>query len=229
VHLIRCLLARVDEWTSRPADRSLAGLAQGASGVAMSLAAWARRTGDEDARDAVTRLLRLERQWFSPARGWYGRTMHETHRDEHYAASWCSGAAGIGLARLNIYADTADAAALADAQAAIHLIRFSSRAADSSICHGACGQIEMLLAGATIFGEATHLRAARTLGVRLVEQRRSAHEGDLQPDIRTGLAGRALTMLRLHDPSIPSPLFRSRPSANASAFAEPTADTSAER
>src|SRR5262249_30917466 len=96
-------------------------------------------------------------------------------------------------------------------------------------CHGACGQIEMLLAGATIFGEATHLRAARTLGVRLVEQRRSAHEGDLQPDIRTGLAGRALTLLGSHAASSPSPLLGSRPGATASAFADPPADPSAER
>jgi lantibiotic modifying enzyme len=101
--------------------------------------------------------------------------------------------------------------------------------ADLSLCHGIAGNAEVLAAGHGVLtreetagaeprsSEPAGLleRAARACGHRISRRRVGWEEDpDDQPGLMLGLAGVGLFLLRLHDPSVPSPLLL-RPDALA--------------
>jgi lantibiotic modifying enzyme len=199
------------------AARLDAGLARGVSGVALALAAAAAATGSEDARAAAARAFAAERPQFEPGHGWIAPPAHPWLAGPAAArAGWCGGAAGIGLARLAGWRALGDPMLLAETGAAVELVRAHLIAPpdqDASLCHGAAGAIELLVAAGTLLGEPEHARAARAAGRALVERARShgrygAGTGPAarNPSLLFGLAGTAALMLRLHDPAaLPSP------------------------
>jgi lantibiotic modifying enzyme len=187
-----------------------AGLANGLSGVGLVLAA----AGE---REAAGRAFAAERAQLEPGLGWLTPAAH-AWMDSPAApdASWCRGAAGIGLARLRASSELRDPLLLAEAGAAVELVRGRLTAAgdpDSSVCHGAAGAIELLISAGALLAEPAHTRAARTAGLALIERARSRgrYAGGFGPHARNpsllfGLAGTATLLLRLHDhDSVPSP------------------------
>lgn len=192
------------------------GLARGHSGVALALcSSLVAGPDDADARAAIARAFANERAWFEAGAGWWSAPVHDwMAQHEHpgdLTRSWCSGAAGIGIARVAAYAATSDLMYLAEAGAAIEVLRGGSGGGapfDGSVCHGACGQIELLLVAAALLGEPAHLSAARTVGTALVERarRRAGYgsgygPGTQDPSLLYGLGGIGLTLLRLYDPA----------------------------
>ncbi len=123
------VVGRLTHWVS-PAPtgvRSGVGLSYGASGVAAALEAWAARSNSEDVSAAARRAFRRERAWLSPGQHWYGQSAHAWTDDAMAGRSLCSGAAGIGLARLAAYTFTRAPNLLAEAAAAIEVIRAAAR------------------------------------------------------------------------------------------------------
>jgi lantibiotic modifying enzyme len=193
-------------------SRSAVGLAEGASGVGVTLAAWSDRTGEQLARKAAAEAFRIERAWCSSAMGWYGAPAHAWADEVMVARSLCSGAAGIGIARLGAYVVMAAPNLLAEAGAAIDLIRrvpMRPDASDTSLCHGTAGEIELLITASTTLSESSHLDAARRLGARVVAAAQARRdygsglgESCQSPSLLFGLAGTGLVLLRLHDPAL---------------------------
>lgn len=189
---------RLIRWMSQlpaPGTRADVGWGGGASGVALTLAALYLRSKSQRAREAALAAIRLERAWLNPGVDWYGGWAE----DAADARSLCAGAAGIGIARLGVWAIAPAPRLLADASAAIELIRPGPHpvSAKSSLGYGTAGEIELLLCAWTTLGEQAHLDAARRLGARVV----GAAIGST-PSLFLGLAGTGLVMLRLHDPAL---------------------------
>lgn len=205
------LLDRSPHLTSTP-TRSFVGLAKGASGAGLALAAWSARTQDRPSSEAVMEAFRLERPWHSQEAGWFGASAHDWAEPVTVTRSLCSGAAGIGIARIAGYLVTGAIDLLAEAAAAIEVIRrFPSGpdGPDASLCHGAAGEIELCLSAWSALAEPAHLEAARRLGTVMIETARIRGEyasglGDIgpTPGVLLGLAGTGLTLLRLHDPGL---------------------------
>jgi lantibiotic modifying enzyme len=187
-----------------------AGLARGLSGIGLVLAAtgWLEAAG---------RTFAIERALFEPGQGWVAPGAH-AWLDSLAApdASWCRGAAGIGLAHLTAGVALADLLLLAEAGAAVELVRghLASRGGpDASLCHGEAGAIDLLATAGALLAEPIHTHAARTAGLALIEGAvsRGRYDGGFgartrNPSLMFGLAGTATLLLRLHDHnSVPSP------------------------
>ena len=203
------------EFAARPLP---AGLLRGRSGVGLALAAWAARA-DGDTASVASKVLQAERRHLSPGLGWWCEDAHAwtpwdpaSRTGSHRA--WCAGAAGIGIARLVAFALTREPHLLAEAAAALDLIREAPMggdrdgADDASTCHGWSGEIELLLAAATILDEPAHLATARAVTATRVARAstRRAYSSGLWPGAHApalmhGVAGVGLTLLRVHDPS----------------------------
>jgi lantibiotic modifying enzyme len=196
--------------SSNSESRHFVGLAEGASGIGVTLAAWTLRTGDPHAREAALEAFHIERAWCSPGMNWYGAHAHPWAEGMMLTRSLCSGAAGIGITRLGAYAAMASTNLLAEAGAAVDLIRrvpLHADVSDASLCHGAAGEIELLITASTTLSERSHLDAARNLGARVVAQSRRQYRSGLgerghSPSLLFGLAGTGLVLLRLHDPAL---------------------------
>jgi lantibiotic modifying enzyme len=198
-------------WTSAP-GRAAVGLANGASGAGLALAAWAARSMDEPSSKAAVEAFGLERPWQSQESGWFGASAHEWAEPLQVARSVCSGAAGIGIARIAGYLVIRRLDLLAEAAAAIDAVRRvppGPDGPDASICHGAAGEIELCLSAWSALAEPVHIEAARRLGAMMIETAHIRGQyasglGDIgpAPGVLLGLAGTGLTLLRLHDPGL---------------------------
>ena len=202
------LIERVSQVPAQDGSSGV-GLANGASGVGLALASWS--TEAQRAREAATSAFRTERAWLSPGMYWYGAAAHAWADDWTLARSLCTGAAGIGIGRLGAYAVMRAPHLLAEAAAAIEIIRAAVRpdAIDVSLCHGTAGEIELLLNAWTVLGEHSHLDAARNLGSWVVDVARvrggygsGLGEDSSSPSLFLGVAGTGLVLLRLHDPAL---------------------------
>jgi lantibiotic modifying enzyme len=194
-------------WSS--AGRSFVGAATGASGLAIPLLAYSHLTGNTSALQAAEDAALAERAWFT-AGAWIGTAFHPWAPQETRAASWCSGAVGIGQARLLAYRTTGELRALADVAAAVEVVRATIAAphpADASLCHGLAGWIDFLVSAGVGLDADAHIAAAQRVGERLVAGAGAvAEEAQTSPSLLLGAAGVALALLRLHDPGIPNPL-----------------------
>jgi len=156
--------------------------------------------------------FRVERPWHRAETGWYGASAHTWAEQATVARSVCTGAAGIGIARIAGYLVTGGVDLLAEAAAAIDVIRRVPLAADgpdASLCHGAAGEIELLISAWSALAEPAHLEAARRLGAVMIEtaQARGWYAsgiGDFgsSPGLLLGLAGTGLSLMRLQEPGL---------------------------
>ncbi|HYZ78121.1 MAG TPA: lanthionine synthetase LanC family protein [Gaiellaceae bacterium] len=211
-------------WSSRgtatpPGDRDLAGLAHGAAGIARALLELHRVTDDESFRAAADGGFRYEQRWFSSAReNWADVRAVDPDGNAGagaYLVQWCYGAAGIGLAHLRAYELLGDVGHRLAAEAALRTVTRDLRAfpdnlqPNYSLCHGVCGNADLLLGAAAVFGDAEPARLAAQIGREGVARhlRRSdpwpsgAADGRETPGLMWGIAGTAHFYLRLHDPA----------------------------
>lgn len=193
------------------------GLARGLSGIGLVLSAAADAVGEADFRSAALRGFVSERAVLEPGVGWFTDDAHPWRPEQRVpASSWCRGAAGIGIARIAASTGHRDLPLLADATAAIELVRSRLAAgpdADASMCHGTSGVVELLLLAGSLLDEPAHTAAARRVGAAMVTAGRSGGRygcgiavGAHNPSLLHGLAGTAVVLARLHDPdAITSP------------------------
>jgi type 2 lantibiotic biosynthesis protein LanM len=156
-------------------DAMLSGFAHGAAGIAYSLLRLHRVCGIEEFRHAAAGAIEYEDSLFAPEVGnWLdlrkdlSKPSDDGAPPPRFGNSWCTGAAGIGLARLGgldgldtpaIRADIDHALAAAQAKVA------TSQDNPDCICCGNFGLIELLLTagqqlGRPELGELAHRRAA---------------------------------------------------------------------
>lgn len=216
------LLARALElgegraWACSPERPPLAGYAHGAAGIGAMLDALGATLGEPRYLEAARAARSYERSLFDPdRRAWPDL---EATGDRRFRNSWCRGAVGCGLARvqaLHAGADRRAAEELADACAFAR----AATAGDDSLCHGTLGTLELLLQEAEWRGEASRWRELATRAGALLDaiDRRGPWCGNKRhhetPGLLTGLAGIGYGLLRLARPAlVPSVLILAPPS-----------------
>jgi lantibiotic modifying enzyme len=205
-------------WASpgNPTSRNLTGFSHGVAGIAVALLELHRATGARRFADAAARGLDYERATFSPDVGnWPDFREHAGgSRQRSFAAFWCHGAPGIGLSRLRAAelglgngngAGDETRAALATTRAFVDRDLAHGRA-NLSLCHGLCGNAEILAEA----GDQGPANAVARHG-------RHAYEPDgswpcgmptgQTPSLMVGLAGIGHFYLRRSDPRVPSVLL----------------------
>jgi lantibiotic modifying enzyme len=194
----------------------LNGFAHGAAGMASALlsigaaGSWPEMTvGGECA-------FRYEDSFFSEAHGGWPDLRAEpctasTPERFVYGVSWCHGASGSGLARLEaLRIKPNDDALRAGAVAAVRTVRANLEAqtledaVDASPCHGLAGLTELLTVAADVFADESLRRVARSVWQRLIERHSAANDWPSGlpsmarvPGLMLGTSGAGLAMLRV--------------------------------
>jgi hypothetical protein len=212
-----------------PVKRRLIGYSHGTSGIACALYQLAAATGSSRFLEGVHGALRYEAMAFDAKRkDWpdFRRQLWETTQnassdEDRFMASWCNGAPGIALTLARLSPADRDPALEGYLDAAIHTTLTSlhrepsdSRAGDFSLCHGIAGNADVLLQVHERKSNPSLLSAVLTAAEQGLQ--RYHHSGNWPcgiegagetPGLMVGLAGIAHFYLRLHDPSIESPLI----------------------
>jgi hypothetical protein len=213
--------------SSLSSGENLTGLAHGAAGVGLAMTELFAATGKERYAEAARRAFDYERSLYNPAAcNWPDlRRMPGRRRKSHrFMTAWCHGAAGIALTRARAFRVFGDEVLRSEALTALDATRQAVRhsletgAPDFSLCHGLCGNVEILICAGGLSGEdnssdATLIASVAATGIRLYfghgEQWPCGGGCDSTPGLMLGLAGIGQFYLRLAHPAIPSPLMPS--------------------
>lgn len=196
-----------------PAVDDLAGLAHGASGIALALLELWSATKEERFRGAAEAGFAYERLLFNAARqNWpdlriLDQNRSESPRDRAYSVAWCHGAPGIGLTRLRAYELTGDLRYRAEAEIALTTTARELRESTCfALCHGIFGNVELLLAAHEVLRDTESWDLARTNAIWGAEQYPTAEywpcgvpNAGETPSLMLGLAGIGYHFLRLLD------------------------------
>jgi type 2 lantibiotic biosynthesis protein LanM len=206
-----------------PARAPLTGFSHGAAGMSWALLELAGRTGDARFRTPALDALTYERSLFSPtASNWpdfrleEGATPPDGAPDEFFL-SWCHGAPGIGLARLQALRHVKDPTLRTEIDAALIATLAGGFGRNHTLCHGDLGNLELLAEAGRTLGDARWQRETSRLAAVILES--IQRDGWLcavpraieAPGLMTGLAGIGMGLLRLAEPSVPSVLLLSPP------------------
>ena len=196
------------------------GLSHGAGGVGWALLELFAATGDERFRAGAAGAFEYERSWLDATSGtWPDLRIAGQRRGRPETGgsstigTWCRGEAGIAQTRLRAVALSGAEAEQRDAEFALDTTRrhvsglLAHEIEDLSLCHGAAGSADVLLATGEPSPEAV------ALGQCVLERYGDGAEpwpcgvpGGLTPGLFLGLSGIGWWLLRLHDDRIPSPL-----------------------
>ena len=183
----------------RDCEPTLCGLAHGAAGQALCLGALQRVLPDEELRAPILRLLRWEDERFQPEIGNWPDLRNGKQTD--FKGGWCSGAPGVGLARMRLAAYVDDPEIAAHCRRDVELAKLwldrSDPAGRNVLC---CGNGARLLAAARLGAEVLRwlgpvLETARADDPRLFHPLNTA---DRNPGLMQGLAG-VIYVLALRD------------------------------
>ncbi len=194
----------------------LGGYAHGSSGIAASLLALARYSGEARFAAAAQGAFAYERSLYCEAsRNW--RDLRMELGAARCSMSWCNGAPGIGLARVQALRSESSPALEQDLTIAVETTRAEGFGASHCLCHGDLGNLELLFADAERRGcagsreYATRLASAIANNVRVRPLCGNPHRIET-PGLLTGLAGIGYGLLRVVDPQrIPSVLMLDPP------------------
>lgn len=207
----RLLEARVGEHGGRSWPASdyppLAGFAHGAAGIALALSDLADATGQERFRRAADEARAYEDGLFVPeAGGW-----RDLRGPEGLIASpsWCHGAAGIALARLDL-PESADSDSLVSR--ALDQTAAVGAGVVDHLCCGAVGRAEILLEAGRRLGADRWESEARALLDRVLDRARTdggfryidgTAGGFFEPSFFRGAAGIGWSLLRFAGEELP--------------------------
>ncbi|NVJ07664.1 type 2 lantipeptide synthetase LanM [Myxococcus sp. AM001] len=194
-------------------NRYLAGMAHGAAGISLALLRLFARTGDARLRDAAIAGMEYERGLYTPEeRNWPDLRVGAkelaaaAEGTEHFLWAWCTGAPGIGLARLSGLPFVDDTAVREELAIALDSTLARGFGRNHGLCHGDLGNADFLL------------EAAATLGDSELQERTNAVAGGIlrgisehgylfglqgsteTPGMMVGLAGIAYGLARLAMP-----------------------------
>jgi lantibiotic modifying enzyme len=205
--------------------KHLCGLSHGAAGIGWALLELFAISDDERFRAGAEGAFAYERSWLDQRSGtWPDLRIGGQRRggDGRIASpaigTWCHGEGGIALTRLRAVDVLGAEVLLEEAELALRATRRDLAGSlpyeieDMTLCHGAAGEADVLLCGASVLSEAGGMEAE--LGeVALERYDPRGHDwpsgapGGTTPALFRGLSGIGWWFLRLHDPSIPSPLI----------------------
>jgi len=192
-------------WRVEPAGPvPLAGMSHGAAGIAWALLQLAAATGDRRFREAAEAGLAYERSLYVPERrNWPDLRSGSEEGDgsPSFLSTWCHGAAGIALARLDglRYLDDGDDGTVREEIAiALETTLREGFGRGHCQCHGDLGNLEPLLLAQDRLGLDLAPRIGRLLGGTLADQRACGwrfgmHGRTEPPGFMLGLAGSGMS------------------------------------
>jgi lantibiotic biosynthesis protein len=206
----------------------LCGLSHGAAGIGWALLELYAATRDDRFRVGASGAFEYERSWLETGSGTWPdlRTPGQRRGVRRWepsptVGSWCHGEAGIALTRLRAVEVLDDKTSAEEAAIALETTRLDlagrlpHEIEDLTLCHGAAGSADVLLCGGAALGE--DRQDAVALAYELGRVSLERHDGTgadwpcgvaggTTPNLFQGLSGIGWWFLRLHDPTIPSPL-----------------------
>ena len=208
-------------WTTDVASsQPLTGFSHGAAGIAWALLKLADWSGAPRFREAAEAAIAYERSTFlAEQANWPDYRAHpgKDPSETRCELAWCHGAPGIGLARIDSLRYMDDPGVREEIRIALRTTVASGLGANHGLCHGALGNLEVMLHAArhvdgswwSDFGERLAREALPRIAGRDIEGARDR----LAPlGLMTGLAGIGYGLLRLADPErIPSMLVLEPP------------------
>jgi type 2 lantibiotic biosynthesis protein LanM len=213
-------------WKTARLPQPLTGFAHGAAGMAWALLRLATATGLGRFETAARAAMAYERHLFVPAQGNWpdlrepkASTPTATADGQTFMTAWCHGAPGIGLGRLTLLPCLEEREMYQDIAVAIETTRAHGFGANHSLCHGALGNLDLLVEAHVRLGRADlqpHINAVAAAIVADMRQngwRCGNPLGVESPGLMTGLAGIGYELLRLAEPArVPSVLALAPPS-----------------
>jgi type 2 lantibiotic biosynthesis protein LanM len=219
-------------WETIRQQRPLGGFSHGAAGIALSLLKLAASSGEERFLQAALAALAYDRSLFVPAKhNWADlrvfpartpdpKQPNETPAEpsQNCGVAWCHGAPGIGLGRLGALKQLDDAQTREEIDIALNTTIKQGFAGNHSLCHGALGNVELLLTAAQLLNRPQDHEALER-ATALIVGSIQAHGwgsgvplGVETPGLMTGLAGIGYELLRLAEPDkVPSVLLIAPP------------------
>jgi type 2 lantibiotic biosynthesis protein LanM len=225
-------MPRGTAWTALKDEPPLGGLSHGAAGFALSLLQLSARTGEARFRQCALSALEYDRSLFVPERNNWAdlRILPSRKRapDQgdgvapgtapEITVAWCHGAPGIGLSRLGALDHLDDAYVRHEIDVALSATKQYGFAMNHSLCHGALGNMELLLMAAQTLGRPEdHEGLAQATAVVAASIEANGFMtgvplGVETPGFMTGLAGIGYELLRLAEPDkVPSALLLAPP------------------
>jgi type 2 lantibiotic biosynthesis protein LanM len=225
-------MPRGTAWTTVQDQPPLGGFSHGTAGIAFSLLQLAARTGEDRFRQAALRALEYDRMLFvAEMNNWADLrvfpprktdpdqvnelAVEPTHKS---MVAWCHGAPGIGLGRLGGLGQIDDPKVRDEIDVALRTTVQYGFAMNHSLCHGALGNVELLLTAARLLNRPEDheaLARATALIVASIEANGAVTGVPLgveTPGFMTGLAGIGYELLRLAEPDkVPAALLLAPP------------------
>lgn len=198
-----------------PDEPHLCGASHGASGIGVALLELWRHTGDDRFRTAGHGAFAYESSLFSREAGGWPDLRPWVTRDAPegaFTTTWCHGTAGAALTRIRALQIDPSLGLRDEVAHAVTRCGEAARAGgdegDATLCHGAAGIGEALLAGGAALGQSRHADAALALALSRVEAQERGLPlrsgllcGAEAPGLMLGLAGFGLHLLRLCSPA----------------------------
>jgi type 2 lantibiotic biosynthesis protein LanM len=222
-------------WTALQDEPPLGGLSHGTAGIALSLLRLSDCSGEARFRECALTALDYDRSLFIPDQNNWAdlRTFSGKRQpgkgDESALAqapgsrvAWCHGAPGIGLGRLGALAHFDDAYVRREIDIGLSTTKQFGFATNHSLCHGALGNIELLLTAVQLLGRSEDrkdLERATAEVVASIEANgllTGVPLGVETPGFMTGLAGIGYQLLRLAETdTVPAALLLAPPRGQA--------------
>jgi lantibiotic modifying enzyme len=218
-------------WPTLKGQPPLGGFSHGTAGIAFSLLQVAARSGEERFREAALEALAFDRSLFVAELGHWADLRvfpnSDRNRDDADGAgdsapniivAWCHGAPGIGLGRLAALGQLDDSTVREEIDIALRATVEHGFAINHSLCHGALGNVELLLLAAELLGRQQDHDARERATAAIVASIEANGPvcgvplGVETPGFMTGLAGIGYELLRLAQPQrVPSALVLAPP------------------
>ncbi|GAE32084.1 lanthionine synthetase LanC family protein [Halalkalibacter hemicellulosilyticus] len=209
-HLMKCRVESelgVKVWLSNSRNQLLTGFGHGISGMAHALYKWYRITGHLPYKKAAEEALQYEGLTSEGEESSWLDFKDRSHFDtleQPFMAGWCSGAPGIGLARLTMF-QKADISFQRDLKRALAFTEWSSVQGVDHLCYGNAGRLDFLLEASVVMNNDHLFHTARQKQKWVIEQKRvrghyvlNSLEGgrSFYPSLFQGLSGIGYVMLR---------------------------------
>lgn len=204
--------------TQIDSSQPLTGFSHGTAGIAWALIKLAAWSGDRRFREAAEAAIAYERSTFVPeATNWpdYRPPSEENQPSPSFMVAWCHGAPGIGLARIDNLRYMDDRKTRDEIRAALRKTVDSGFGTSYCLCHGALGNLDVLLHAAQRHDDSWWNGDGKQLvSVTLNSIASPGYLANLlaPPGLMMGLAGIGFGLLRLACPErIPSVLVLAPP------------------
>lgn len=152
-------------WMIGIEKQPLTGLGHGAAGYASALHQLATVTKEEAFKEAALEALAYENSLYEPEyKNWPDLRKNPFEKDSNKKAfmmGWCSGAPGVGLARMNMLESNSEQVIGQDIEKAVQFTRSLKQELSDHICCGHAGGIDLLIEASLLRNRPDLLEEAR--------------------------------------------------------------------